>query len=107
MESEMELEQDYERHEKAVVEICEPENIVAEDVEFETSIDSIDYTLFNLDISVAVVDTESEEVDAEFLEAISEIEGKKSFPCPKCTKICKSKGGLTKHTNSKHRDAVD
>ena len=76
-------------------------------MEFETSIDSIDYTLCNLDISVAVVDRESEEVDAEFLEAISEIEGKKSFPCPKCTKICKSKGGLAKHTNSKHRDAVD
>ncbi len=64
MESEMELEQDYERHEKAVVEICEPENIVAEDVEFETSIDSIDYTLCNLDISVAVVATESGAVDA-------------------------------------------
>ncbi len=107
MESEMELEQDCQRHERAVVEICEPENVIVEDVEFETSIDSIDYTLCNLDISVAVVDTESEEVDAEFLEAISEIEGKKSFPCPKCTKICKSKGGLTKHTNSKHRDAVD
>ena len=25
----------------------------------------------------------------------------KSFPCPNCTKVCKSKGGLTKHTNSK------
>ena len=58
------------------MEICEPENIVVEDVEFETSIDSIDYTLCNLDISVAVVDTESGEVDGEFLEAITEIEGK-------------------------------
>ena len=30
----------------------------------------------------------------------------KSFPCPNCTKVYKSKGGLTKHTNSKHREAA-
>ena len=41
-----------------------------------------------------------------FLEALTEIEGKKSFPFPNCTKVCKSKGGLTKHTNSKHREAA-
>ena len=33
---------------------------------------------------------------------MTEIEGKKSFECEKCGKICKSKGGLTRHTNSKH-----
>ncbi len=27
------------------------------------------------------------------------------YPCSKCSKICKSKGGLTKHINSKHGDA--
>ena len=61
---------------------------------------------FNLDVSLAILDTESDEVDAEFLEAMTEIECKKSFPCPNCSKICKSKGGLTKHTNSKHRESV-
>ena len=62
--------------------------------------------VFNLDVSLAILDAETDEVDAEFLEAVTEIEGKKSFPCPKCIKVCKSKGGLTKHTNSKHREAL-
>ena len=61
---------------------------------------------FNLDVSLAILDTESEEVDAEFLEAMTEIEGKKSFPCPNCSKVCKSEGGLTRHTNSKHHESV-
>ena len=58
---------------------------------------------FNLDVSLTLLDTETDEVDADFLEALTEIEGKKSFSCPKCIKICKSKGGLTRYTNSKHR----
>ena len=58
---------------------------------------------FYLNLSVAVVQAESDEIDAEFVEAVTEIDGKRLFPCPKCKKICKSKGGLTKHTNSKHR----
>ena len=33
---------------------------------------------------------------------MTEIESKKSFDCEKCGKICKSKGGLTRHMNSKH-----
>ena len=61
---------------------------------------------YNINVSVAVVNAQSEEINADFDEALTEIEGKKSFPCPKCTKVCKSKGGLTKHTNSKHRDAA-
>ena len=65
-----------------------------------------EYDEFNLDVSLAILDTESEEVDAEFLEAMTEIEGKKSFPCPNCSKVCKSKGGLTRHTNSKHHESV-
>ena len=68
--------------------------------------DEEEYDDFNLDVSLAILDTESDEVDAEFLEAMTEIEGKKSFPCPNCSKICKSKGGLTKHTISKHRESV-
>ncbi len=60
-----------------------------------------DYDTFNLNISLAIVDSETDEVDEEFLEALTEIEGKKSFPCPNCTKVCESKGGLNKHKNLK------
>jgi hypothetical protein len=63
-----------------------------------------------LDLTVAIAETvetaDSVEVAEEFEEALEEIEGKKSFPCSKCEKICKSKGGLTRHVNSKHQDAV-
>ena len=31
-----------------------------------------------------------------------QVEGKKQFPCSICDKVCKSKGGLTKHQRSKH-----
>ena len=37
------------------------------------------------------------------MEALSEIGGNQ-FPCDSCNKVCKSKGGLTRHVNSKHRD---
>ena len=59
---------------------------------------------FNLFFSVLVTETETNEIDDEFNEAVTETEGKKSFECEKCGKICKSKGGLTRHTNSKHFD---
>ena len=59
---------------------------------------------YNLNVSLAVLDEEMDKIIGEFAEAVTEIEGKKSFPCSECTKICKSKGGLTKHMNSKHRD---
>lgn len=102
MESEMELVEGFDLDEKPVEDIYEP-SISVEDTVFEASTsDSFDDT-YNLNLSVAVVETESDEVDSEFIEAITEIEGKKSFPCPKCTKVCKSKIGLTRHTNSKHR----
>ena len=107
MESETELEQGYEMPKEENMEFSEPE-IDIEDVELEMPSHTIDCVSYNnLDVCVAVVDTESDEIDAEFAEAIAEIEGKESFPCPHCTKICKSKGGLTKHKNSKHRDVTD
>ena len=59
---------------------------------------------FNLNVSIAVLESESDEIDSEFHDALVEIEGEKSFPCPNCDKICKSKGGLKKHTNVKHCD---
>ena len=44
-------------------------------------------------MSVTVVETQVDEIDNEFLDAVTEIEGKKSFPCDKYDKVCKSKGG--------------
>ena len=69
--------------------------------------------LYHMNISVNVANrdlTEADvtEVDQEFIDALVEIEGQKEFPCTKCDKICKSKGGLTRHSNSKHRgESVD
>ena len=43
-------------------------------------------------------------VENEFIDALNEIDGLVVYPCNMCEKICKSKGGLTKHKNSKHVD---
>ena len=59
---------------------------------------------YNMNIAIDIVETDYQEVENEFVDSIVEIEGSKAFPCSKCGKICKSKGGLTKHTNSKHGD---
>lgn len=74
-----------------------------EDAPLDTSVDEADFDVYNFDVSIAVTETEN---DAEFTDALCEIEGKKSLPCAKCNKVCKSKGGLTRHTNSKHSEAV-
>ena len=86
----------------------EGENIGVNELDFESDSESQgdSFTDFNLNLSLDILDTKTDEVDTEFLEALNEIEGKKSFPCPNCTKVCKSKGGLTRHTNSKHREAT-
>ena len=60
------------------------------------------YMNFTVDFSMA--ETDNTEVEQEFIDALVEIEGQKAFPCTQCDKICKSKGGLTRHTNSKDRD---
>ena len=80
--------------------IFEDESLMLQSYEQSTDDD------YNLNVSVAVPDAETDEISVEFAEAVTEIEGKKSFPCFKCEKLCKSKGGLTKHMNSKHRDMV-
>ena len=61
-----------------------------------------EYDTYQLNISLAVVETECDEIESEFNDALTEINGEKSFPCVMCDKVCKSKGGLTRHTNSKH-----
>ncbi len=62
----------------------------------------IDEDLYNIDVSVAITETETDEVNSEFSDAQSEIDGERSFPCSSCDKVCKSKSGLTRHANSKH-----
>ena len=61
---------------------------------------------FNFDLSVAIIEEETDEVGSEFFDSVKEI-GSKSFACTHCEKICKSKGGLTRHINSKHKEARD
>ena len=60
--------------------------------------------LYQLNLTPAVTETEGEEIENEFNDALTEIEGRKSFPCSKCDRVCKSKGGLTRHTNYKHSE---
>ena len=59
---------------------------------------------FNFEVSVAITEAETDEMTSEFSDALKEIDGEKSFPCSLCDKVCKSKGGLTRHTNSRHSE---
>ena len=51
-----------------------------------------------------VVEESQDTMEQEIDDTISEISGEKAFPCASCEKICKSKGGLTRHINSKHKN---
>jgi hypothetical protein len=62
--------------------------------------------VYKLDISVFIAETETPEADDVFDDALFEMEGKKSFNCNICSKVCKSKGGLTRHQNSKHAETT-
>ena len=66
---------------------------------------SHDDDLFNFEVSVAITEAETDEMTSEFSYALSEIDGEMNFPCTSCDKVCKSKGALTRHTNSKHSEA--
>jgi hypothetical protein len=55
--------------------------------------------LYNFDVSVALTEIQSDEIDAEFAEAIQEIDGERVFPFSQCEKECKSKGGSTKQNS--------
>ena len=46
---------------------------------------------YNLNVSLAVLDEETDEIIGEFAEAVTEIEGKKSFPCSECAKYANQK----------------
>ncbi len=57
---------------------------------------------FNFDVALSVIEGDDETLEEEIAEALCEISGEKSFPCNSCEKVCKSKGGLTRHVNAKH-----
>jgi uncharacterized C2H2 Zn-finger protein len=59
---------------------------------------------FNFDIALPVVEGNEDPMEEEIDDAMSEISSEKSFPCNSCEKICKSKGGLTRHINAKHKN---
>ena len=59
---------------------------------------------FNFGIALSVVEGSEDAMEEEIDDAISEISGEKAFPCDSCEKICKSKGGLTRHINAKHKN---
>ena len=53
---------------------------------------------------MSVVEGNDEPLEEEIDDGINEIFGEKTFPCNSCEKICKSKGGLTRHINAKHKN---
>ena len=93
------------------------EENLAEETE-ERRLDSLEYDseseieedTYRMNVTVfttlhfTTAEADNTDVKQEFIDALVEIEGKKEFPCTQCDKICKSKGGLTRHTNSKHRN---
>ena len=88
-----------ERSEQVMIETSgdEGENILSQD-------DTTAEDLYNFDVSVALTEIQSDEIDTEFAGAVAEIDGERVFPCSQCDKVCKSKGGLTTHTRSRHPD---
>jgi uncharacterized C2H2 Zn-finger protein len=64
----------------------------------------IDEDFYNIEVFVTIIEAKTDEVNSEFSDALSEIDGEKSFPCSSCDKVCKSQSGLTRHTNSKHAE---
>ena len=76
---------------------------ILEDQQYEEEL-SEDKLPFNFEIAMAVLEEDEGDIETDFVEALSEIGGENQFSCESCDKVCKSKGGLTRHVNSKHRD---
>ena len=57
---------------------------------------------YNFEIALSFIDENEAAMEEEIADAVSKISGEKNFPCESCDKICKSKGGLTRHKNAKH-----
>ena len=65
---------------------------------------SLDEDAFHMNVAIDLIENDDLLVENEFMDALNEIDGLVVYPCNMCEKICKSKGGLTKHKNSKHVD---
>ena len=63
---------------------------------------SFDEDAFHMDIAIDLIENDNLLVENQFEDAVNEIDGLVVYPCNMYEKICKSKGGLTKHKNSKH-----
>ncbi len=55
----------------------------------DSAVDECSYQ-FILNLSIAITEEETDEVETEFTDSIKEIEVSKSFPCMHCEKVCKS-----------------
>lgn len=96
-------------HLEAIVSILEEiegkctSSLVREEWEFAEGYDILP---FNFDIALSVVEGSEDTMEEGIADAISEISGEKSSPFNSCEKICKSKGGLTRHINAKHKNKI-
>lgn len=52
--------------------------------------------------TIELLQIDAEELSDEISHSVEELEGLKQYPCTCCSKVCKSKGGLTRHSRSKH-----
>ncbi|KAK2567858.1 hypothetical protein P5673_007742 [Acropora cervicornis] len=52
--------------------------------------------------TIDLLQVDAEELSDEISHSVEELEGLKQYPCTCCSKVCISKGGLTRHTRSKH-----
>ena len=55
-----------------------------------------------MNIAIDLIDNDDLLDENQFEDALNEIDGLVVYPCNMREKICKLKGGLTKHKNSKH-----
>ena len=74
---------------------------VPDELPFVDEEDDEELLPFHFDIAMSVMDEDEEAIENVFVEAVTEIVGKETFPCKNCDKICKSKAGLMRHLNAK------
>jgi uncharacterized C2H2 Zn-finger protein len=61
---------------------------------------------YNFQIALSFIEEVEATMEEEVADAVSEISGENNFPCENCDKICKSKGGLTRHKNAKYGNKI-
>ena len=60
---------------------------------------SLDEDAFYMNVAIDLIENDDLLVENEFVDALNEIDCLVVYPCNMCEKICKSKGGLTRHKN--------